>query len=159
MRIRAGAAVRQTEIVYRWAQFVPGPVKGQPADGAGIAEGPADRMREVVRIGRGRRRLEFQLRRARSGMRERKEVEGPNTRFSGLEGEPAAGNWAMLDWEGRREGEKQRGVGGDAVLILRQSGGGPVHAPCPMRGSRFPEAHLPPAFLPGKYNVRFCNSV
>jgi hypothetical protein len=36
--------------------------------------------------------------------------------------------------EERREGEKQREVGGGPVLIFRESGGGPVHAPCPMRG-------------------------
>jgi hypothetical protein len=34
-------------------------------------------------------------------------------------------------------------VGSSAVLIPRESGGGPVHAPCPMRRPRFPDAHLP----------------
>jgi hypothetical protein len=54
---------------------------------------------------------------------------------------------AMLGWEERREGEKQHEVGGDAVLIPRQGGGGPVHAPCPKQGSRFPDAHSSYAFL------------
>ena len=48
---------------------------------------------------------------------------------------------------GKEGGRKAARVGRDAVLILRQSGGGPVHAPCPMRGSRFPDADLPPHFL------------
>jgi hypothetical protein len=55
----------------------------------------------------------------------------------------------VLGWERRREGEKQREVGGDAVFIFRESGGGPVHAPCPMRGPRFPDADLPSHLLLG----------
>jgi hypothetical protein len=48
------------------------------------------------------------------------------------EREPAVASRAVLGLEERRDGEKQREVGGDAVLILFQSEGGPVHAPCPM---------------------------
>ena len=31
----------------------------------------------------------------------------------------------------------------DARFLPHESGGGPVHAPCLMRGSRFPDAGLP----------------
>jgi hypothetical protein len=41
--------------------------------------------------------------------------------------------------EGR---EKEREVDSSAVLIPRESGGGPVHAPCLIRRPRFPDAHL-----------------
>jgi hypothetical protein len=42
-----------------------------------------------------------------------------------------------------RKGGKRVSNGRRAVLIPRESGGGPVHAPCPMRGSRLPNAGLP----------------
>ena len=43
----------------------------------------------------------------------------------------------------REEGGKGASDGRRDVLIPRESGGGPVRAPCPMRGLRFPEAGLP----------------
>ena len=51
----------------------------------------------------------------------------------------------------RREGEKQCEVEGDAVLIPRQGGGGPVYTPCLMWGLRFPDIDLLYAFLLDKY--------
>ena len=49
------------------------------------------------------------------------------------------GCW-VVEKEGRRErSERWR----DATFIPRESGARPVHAPCPMRRSRFPDAGLP----------------
>jgi hypothetical protein len=41
------------------------------------------------------------------------------------------------------ERRRQREVGRGAVLIPRESGGGPLHTPCLMRGSRFLIVGLP----------------
>ena len=49
----------------------------------------------------------------------------------------------LLGLLGREEGGKGASDGGRDVLIPRESGGRPVRAPCPMRGSRFPDAGLP----------------
>ena len=46
----------------------------------------------------------------------------------------------------RKEEVKERAMG-DATLIPRESGGGAVRAPCPMRGSQFPDAGLPSGLL------------
>jgi len=57
---------------------------------------------------------------------------GPVSRGVGVVG--------LCEKEGRRErSERWR----DATFIPRESGARPVHAPCLMRGSRFPDAHLP----------------
>ena len=50
------------------------------------------------------------------------------------------GRWGLL---GREEGGKGASDGRRDVLIPRESGGRPVRAPCPMRGSRFPDAGSP----------------
>ncbi len=43
----------------------------------------------------------------------------------------------------RKGGGKGASDGGRDVLIPRESGGGPVRAPCLKRGSQFPDAGLP----------------
>jgi hypothetical protein len=53
---------------------------------------------------------------------------------------------AVLGWEERRK-EKSSARWEEARFLFWESGGGPVHAPYPMRGSRFLHADLPSAFL------------
>ena len=64
-------------------------------------------------------------------------------------GVPLAARRSVLGWvrEERREGEKQYEVGGNPVLIFRESGSQPVHAPCLIQQSRFPDTDLPSYIL------------
>jgi hypothetical protein len=50
----------------------------------------------------------------------------------------------LCEREGRREMSE---LGSRASFIPRESGGGPVHAPCPMQRSRIPDAGLPSVHL------------
>jgi hypothetical protein len=57
----------------------------------------------------------------------------------------------------RKEGEKNRSERGSSVILIpRESGGGggPVHAPCLMRWSRFPDASLLSGLLHVKLIVK-----
>ncbi len=45
------------------------------------------------------------------------------------------------------------------VLIPRESGGGPVHVPCPMRGSQFPDAGLPSGRLLCIFCIRMASKL
>jgi hypothetical protein len=49
------------------------------------------------------------------------------------------GCWVVEKERRRERSERWR----DATFIPRESGGGAVHAPCPMRWSQFPDADLP----------------
>jgi len=51
----------------------------------------------------------------------------------------------------RKEGGKGASDGRRDVLIPRESGGGPVHAPCPKQGSQFPDTGLPSGCLLNLY--------
>jgi hypothetical protein len=74
------------------------------------------------------------------------QAEGPNARRIQ---KPSVTSRVLLACVKRKEGgKKEREVGSSAVLIPRESGGGPVHAPCLMRRPRFPDAHLPFVSLP-----------
>ena len=52
-------------------------------------------------------------------------------------------------WVVKKEGRRERSERSSReIFIPRESGGGPVRAPCLMRGSRFPHAGLPSGRLP-----------
>jgi hypothetical protein len=69
------------------------------------------------------------------------QAKGPNTRRIQ---KPSVASRVLLACVKKKEGgKKEQEVGSSAVLIPRESGGRPVHAPCPMRQPRFPDAHLP----------------
>lgn len=81
----------------------------------------------------------------------KRKVERPKSRckkpWKGVSQAPGTGVVGLLNRVERREGAKEREVGRVAILIPRQSSGGLVHAPCPMRDPPFPDAALPSGSL------------
>src|ERR1700722_13519929 len=73
------------------------------------------------------------------------EAEGPKTRRvpGGGKGGPSAASTGVVGLLERREGGEGASDGRRAVLIPRESGGGPVRAPCPMRGPLNPGGSTP----------------